>query len=68
MTEVGKRANRGKRINQLLDEEADADDEFWQQDFFKEEAEDKEYESEKEEVDVIDSDFYESVRPPSQAS
>lgn len=68
MTEVGKRANRGKRINQLLDEEADADDEFWQQDFFKEEAEDQEYESEKEEVDVIDSDFYESVRPPSQAS
>eukprot|EP00958_Prasinococcus_capsulatus_P024911 scaffold4011_cov237-Prasinococcus_capsulatus_cf.AAC.1 len=34
--EVGKRANRGKRISQLLEDEQEADDEFWQQDFFAE--------------------------------
>ncbi|KAL3685149.1 hypothetical protein R1sor_003171 [Riccia sorocarpa] len=51
------RASRGKRLSRLLEEEAEADEEFWNQDAFQEEAEDNEYEAEPEEADVFDSDF-----------
>jgi hypothetical protein len=55
------RSTRGKRMRaQLDDEDAEADAEFWNQDFFAEDARDADYQSEKEEEDVVDSDFYES--------
>ncbi|KAL3685142.1 hypothetical protein R1sor_003164 [Riccia sorocarpa] len=38
------RASRGKRLSRLLEEEAEADEEFWNQEAFQEEAEDNEYE------------------------
>ncbi|CAM6085282.1 unnamed protein product [Calypogeia fissa] len=53
----GSRASRGKRMSKLLDEEAEADDEFWNQDAFKDAADDNEYAEEDEEADVFDSDF-----------
>ena len=52
-------------ILQLLEDENSADDEFWNQEFFEEEAADIEYNSsnasEAESVDVPDTDFDESV-------
>lgn len=51
---------------QLLEDEGSADEDFWNQEFFEEEAEDVEYNSsnasESEAPDVPDSDFDESVR------
>lgn len=48
-----------------MEEEGSADEDFWNQDFFEEEAQDIEYNSsnasEAEEPDVPDSDFDESV-------
>jgi vacuolar protein sorting-associated protein 72 len=55
------RSTRGKRMRaQLDDEDAEADAEFWNQEFFAEDARDADYQSEKEEEDVVDSDFFES--------
>ncbi|KAL2653335.1 hypothetical protein R1flu_021463 [Riccia fluitans] len=51
------RASRGKRLSKLLEDELEADEEFWNQKAFQEEAEDNEYEAEPEEADVFDSDF-----------
>lgn len=51
------RSTRGKRMNQLVGEDAVADNEFWKMDLFKEEEEDEEYSSEEEEEDVVDADF-----------
>ena len=59
------RASRGKRIQALIDdEEAQADEEFWKQDFFAEDQADVDFKSEEEveEADVVDSDFDDSVR------
>ena len=56
------RTTRGKRLHTAEDDEAGADEEFWNQEFFKEEAADDDYESEKEEADHIDSDFDLTVR------
>lgn len=56
------RQSRGKRMRQAIeDEEEAADNEFWQQEFFAEEAQDIDYQSEAESEDVPDSDFDESV-------
>jgi YL1 nuclear protein len=62
-TQLPTRTTRGKRIAALMDEEAEADNEFWGQDFFKEEEEDKDFVSSatEEEEDVADSDFSNSV-------
>lgn len=51
------RASRGKRTANLLDEEVEADDEFWNQEAFKDDVEDNEYAAEDEDADVFDSDF-----------
>lgn len=56
------RSTRGKRIQQALEDENDADNEFWNQEFFAEEQEDIEYEASDEGEDVVDSDFDEPVR------
>ena len=55
------RSTRGKRIQRALEEEDDADNEFWNQEFFAEEQEDLEYEASDEGEDVVDSDFDEPV-------
>lgn len=45
--ELPSRSTRGKRLAALLEgEEAKADEEFWNQEFFKEEEGDQEYHSE----------------------
>ncbi|KAG0601225.1 hypothetical protein M758_11G094300 [Ceratodon purpureus] len=51
------RATRGKRLSKLVDEEIEADEEFWNQDAFKEDGADDEYEEEQEIADEFDSDF-----------
>lgn len=51
------RATRGKRLSKLVDEEIEADEEFWNQDAFKEDVADDEYEEEQEIADEFDSDF-----------
>ncbi|GLC33566.1 hypothetical protein PLESTB_000088900 [Pleodorina starrii] len=52
------RSTRGKRLKQAVDdEEDDADNAFWNQEFFKEEAVDDDYKTESEPEDQIDSDF-----------
>lgn len=58
------RATRGKRMNKLLDEEAEEDEAFWNQDALKEEENDDEYEEEPEVVDEFDSDFDEDELEP----
>lgn len=57
------RSTRGKRLNAALEDDAEADEEFWNQEFFAEEAEDVDFKSEDEaeEEDVPDSDFDLSV-------
>ena len=58
------RSTRGKRMNAALAaDEEEADNEFWNQDFFQEEAQDNEYEAEDEKlyVDIVDSDFDDEV-------
>ena len=44
-------------MTRMLEDEDSADEEFWNQDAFKEENEDSEYESEEEVADVFDKDF-----------
>jgi hypothetical protein len=62
------RSTRGKRMRaQIEDEEAEADADFWNQEFFAEDAGDADYASEKEEEDVPDSDFFESESEESDA-
>nr|GEZ87042.1 SWR1 complex subunit 2 [Tanacetum cinerariifolium] len=51
------RATRGKRMTKLVDDEAEEDDEFWNQDALKEEEDDTNYVEEGEAADVFDSDF-----------
>ncbi|CAI5507238.1 unnamed protein product [Closterium sp. Naga37s-1] len=52
------RSTRGKRVSELVGEDLDADEEFWNQKAFQEEAEDVEFAMEGEvEEDVFDSDF-----------
>eukprot|EP00002_Diphylleia_rotans_P027617 TRINITY_DN5548_c0_g2_i1.p1 TRINITY_DN5548_c0_g2~~TRINITY_DN5548_c0_g2_i1.p1 ORF type:complete len:305 (-),score=85.00 TRINITY_DN5548_c0_g2_i1:34-948(-) len=51
------RTTRGKRMKRLMGEELEADEQFWNQEFFKEDEHDGEYEVESEEEDVVDSDF-----------
>ncbi|KAK3025525.1 hypothetical protein RJ639_041517, partial [Escallonia herrerae] len=55
--ERSSRLTRGKRLNKLLDEEAEEDELFWNQEALKEEEDDKVYEEEAEVADVFDSDF-----------
>ncbi len=60
--DLPQRSTRGRRMKQQLDDEEDeADNAFWNQEFFKEEAVDDDYKTESEPEDVIDSDFDESV-------
>lgn len=52
------RSTRGKRMKAVLDEEeAQADNDFWAQEFFADEERDESYETEAESEDVPDSDF-----------
>ena len=44
-------------MTRMLEDEDSADEEFWNQDAFKEEQDDSEYESEEEVADVFDKDF-----------
>ena len=46
LKELPNRSTRGSRMNQLLGEEAEADDTFWGQDAFQEEEQDEEYSTE----------------------
>jgi len=52
------RSTRGKRMTNLIEEEIEADESFWGQEFFKEEEGDNQYVSEEDEEDVKDEDFY----------
>eukprot|EP00898_Chlorokybus_atmophyticus_P003376 jgi/Chlat1/4039/Chrsp26S04091 len=54
------RATRGKRMHAVMQEDQDADDEFWNQDALLEDEQDDEYEEEEVPEDVVDSDFDES--------
>ncbi|KAL1803211.1 hypothetical protein ACET3Z_031858 [Daucus carota] len=52
------RTTRGKRqLTKLTDDEIEEDEQFWNQDALKEEAEDTNYQEEGEAADVFDSDF-----------
>lgn len=56
--DLPQRTTRGRRMAAQLDEEEDAaDNDFWNQEFFKEEAVDDDYKTESEPEDIIDSDF-----------
>ena len=48
-------------VEQLLEEEDSADEDFWNQDFFQEEKADEDYKSESSEATTADEDFSESV-------
>ncbi|CAG9463286.1 unnamed protein product [Pedinophyceae sp. YPF-701] len=56
------RGTRGKRMGAAMEEEDEADKEFWDQEFFQEEKLDEDYESEQERSESyeVDSDFWES--------
>jgi hypothetical protein len=56
------RMSRGKRIRQAMEDEAEGDEDFWNQEFFAEEAQDIDYQESSEEEDVPDTDFEDSVR------
>ncbi|XP_006659017.1 SWR1 complex subunit 2 [Oryza brachyantha] len=58
------RATRGKRITKLLEDEAEQDDVFWNQDALKEEENDDNYEEEQDAGDEFDSDFGEDESEP----
>ncbi|GLT34115.1 hypothetical protein SLA2020_086560 [Shorea laevis] len=60
------RPTRGKRMTKLLDEEIDEDELFWNQDAFKEEDNDANYEQEPEVADEFDSDFDEDEPEPDE--
>jgi len=52
------RATRGNRMQGVMEEEDEADQQFWGQDFFQEEEKDTDWESSGDEVkDTVDSDF-----------
>ena len=57
----GLRQTRGKRLRRVLEEEQEADDEFWGQEFFQEDEEDVPYLTESDQESVADSDFSNSV-------
>lgn len=58
MRELPARTTRGRRLRALLEDEEDADEEFWTQAFFQEEAKDVEYDAVGEvDEDEFDSDF-----------
>lgn len=61
MSKLPTRTTRGRRFRRVIEEEAEADEDFWNQDFFREEARDSDYESETEEDDVVDTDFSDKV-------
>ena len=58
----GLRRTRGKRLRRVVEEEQEADDEFWGQEFFQEDEEDVPYLTESDQESVADSDFSNSVR------
>jgi len=59
--ELPNRSTRGQRMGNLgMEEDEDADEEFWNQEFFAEEAKDEAYETESEPEDRFDADFLES--------
>ncbi len=60
------RSTRGKRIQVALEDEGDADEEFWNQEFFAEEQVDEDYQSEPEQEDVVDTDFDEEESEESE--
>ncbi|XP_031741695.1 SWR1 complex subunit 2 isoform X2 [Cucumis sativus] len=60
------RMTRGKRMTKLLDEEAEEDELFWNQDALREDEVDDEYEEEPEVVDEFDSDFNEDESEPEE--
>lgn len=64
MSKLPTRTTRGRRFRRVIEEEAEADEDFWNQDFFREEARDSDYESETEEDDVVDTDFSDKVPFP----
>eukprot|EP00271_Cylindrocystis_brebissonii_P006277 TRINITY_DN18991_c0_g1_i1.p1 TRINITY_DN18991_c0_g1~~TRINITY_DN18991_c0_g1_i1.p1 ORF type:complete len:344 (-),score=99.27 TRINITY_DN18991_c0_g1_i1:771-1802(-) len=51
------RSTRGQRVTHLVEDDLEADEEFWNQEAFQEAAEDNEYETEGDEADEFDSDF-----------
>jgi vacuolar protein sorting-associated protein 72 len=56
------RQTRGKRMKQAVDDEEDqADNAFWNQEFFKDEVVDDDYKTESEPEDEVDTDFDEEV-------
>lgn len=66
--DMPERSTRGKRMRQAMEEQEDqADEQFWNQDFFQEEMEDIDYQEEVEVEDVPDSDFDEPVRTKTSA-
>ncbi|KAL6658687.1 hypothetical protein ACP70R_002727 [Stipagrostis hirtigluma subsp. patula] len=58
------RATRGKRITKLIEDEAEQDEAFWNQDALKEEENDDNYEEEQDAGDEFDSDFGEDESEP----
>lgn len=60
--ELPDRVSRGKRAKIVAEEEAEADDDFWGQELFQEEARDESYATEEEQEDVVDTDFDDTVR------
>ncbi|KAK5826184.1 Vacuolar sorting-associated protein 72 [Gossypium arboreum] len=60
------RSTRGRRMTKLLDEEVEEDEMFWNQEAFKEEENDANYEEEPEAADVFDSDFDEDEPEPDE--
>lgn len=62
--EMPERTTRGKRMGTAVaagaGQEDEADEDFWNQDFFAEEVQDEIYETESEPEDVVDADFEES--------
>jgi len=53
------RSTRGNKMKSLLEgeQEDQADEDFWTQDYFRDEEGDVEYQSEADEEDVVDADF-----------
>ncbi|KAL3713994.1 hypothetical protein ACJRO7_006017 [Eucalyptus globulus] len=60
------RATRGKRMTNLLDDEVEQDELFWNQEALKDEENDNNYEEEPEVADVFDSDFDEDEPDPDE--
>ncbi|CAL1361754.1 unnamed protein product [Linum trigynum] len=58
------RATRGKRMTKLLDDEAEEDELFWNQDALKEDENDDNYQQEAEAPDEFDSDFDDDESEP----